>query len=95
MHIPLATVLTVSRWPEPIRLDSIRIPPSSIIGKVLVRIRPSPTHPSVNLDFEDETTFQIRVDGYNLVHSTYPQDKLSVKQTLCTVRSVPFGFHSN
>ncbi|EIM79179.1 uncharacterized protein STEHIDRAFT_106408 [Stereum hirsutum FP-91666 SS1] len=74
-HIPPTPSASPSKTPrkqqepEPIRLDSIGVPPASIIGKVLVRIRPSPTHPSVNLDFEDETTFQIRVDGYNPVHS--------------------------
>lgn len=70
---PFATPSKPSRRrqqePEPIRLDAIGVPPSSIIGKVLVSIRPSQTHPSVTLDFEDKTSYQIRVDGYNPIHS--------------------------
>ncbi|THH19953.1 hypothetical protein EW146_g1301 [Bondarzewia mesenterica] len=59
--------------PQPIRLEPIGVDPSSIIGKVLRHIRRSPAHPAVTLDFTDNTTYQIRVDGYDPVHRGVPK----------------------
>ena len=39
--------------------------PSDLIGRVLTSVKKSPNHPTLTLDFSDNTTFQILVDGYN------------------------------
>ncbi|KAI0305763.1 hypothetical protein B0F90DRAFT_1924125 [Multifurca ochricompacta] len=62
------------KQPEPRRLDSIGVDPDQIVGKVLVRIRRSPTHPAVTLHFADHTTYQVRVDGYDPIHRGIPKE---------------------
>lgn len=37
----------------------------TVVGKTLVSVRRSLTHPNVVLVFSDKSSFQIRVDGYN------------------------------
>ena len=59
--------------PVPIRLHPIGIDPTAIIGKVIKRIKPSPTHPAVTLDFDDDTTYQVRIDGYDPVYRGTPK----------------------
>ena len=39
--------------------------PGSLVGKTLVQVRRSPSHPSITLRFSDGSSYQIRVDGYN------------------------------
>ncbi|THU95404.1 hypothetical protein K435DRAFT_755941 [Dendrothele bispora CBS 962.96] len=51
--------------PPSLRLDHVGVDPSELIGKVLSRARRSPKHPVITLDFTDNTSFQILVDGYN------------------------------
>ncbi|KAK7472669.1 hypothetical protein VKT23_000782 [Stygiomarasmius scandens] len=51
--------------PQSLRLDHVGIDPSELIGKVLSRARRSPVHPVITLDFTDDTSFQILVDGYS------------------------------
>jgi len=50
-----------------VRLDPApdEVDPISLIGKTLIGVRRSPTHPNVVLLFSDKSSFQIRVDGYN------------------------------
>ncbi|KAA1476097.1 hypothetical protein DENSPDRAFT_756023, partial [Dentipellis sp. KUC8613] len=52
----------------------IGVDPARLVGKVLTRIRRSPVHPSVTLDFADHTTFQVRVDGYDPAHRGVPKE---------------------
>lgn len=42
-----------------------RIDPDQLIGKSLTRISRSSVHPTLTLDFDDHTTAQVLVDGYN------------------------------
>jgi len=58
---------TKRKQPIYIRLDPVPdgIDPRSLIGKTLINVRRSPTHPNVVLSFSDKSSFQIRVDGYN------------------------------
>ncbi|KAF5370618.1 hypothetical protein D9758_001894 [Tetrapyrgos nigripes] len=51
--------------PPSLRLDHVGIDPCELIGKVLKCARRSPVHPVITLDFTDNTSFQILVDGYN------------------------------
>jgi len=51
--------------PPPLRLKSVGVEPSVLVGKVLKHVRRSPVHPSLTLDFADNTSYQILVDGYN------------------------------
>lgn len=51
--------------PPPLRLKSVGIEPGVLVGKTLKHVRRSPTHPSLTLDFADQTSYQVRVDGYN------------------------------
>jgi len=62
------------RRPPPLRLTEIGIDPSSIIGKVLKRVSRSSIHPVLTLDFTDNTTFQILVDGYDPMHRGVPKE---------------------
>ncbi|KAI0320915.1 hypothetical protein OF83DRAFT_466371 [Amylostereum chailletii] len=61
------------RKPTPIRLQPIGVDPADIVGKVITRIRPSLTHPAVTLDFDDNSTYQVRVDGYDPVYRGIPK----------------------
>lgn len=47
--------------------------PSEMVGKVLKSIKVSKLHPTVTIHFEDRSSFQIRVDGYNPVHPGCPR----------------------
>lgn len=60
--------------PDSLRLQSIGIDPTELIGKVLTRIRRSSTHPNLTLDFADKTSYQIRVDGYDPIHRGVPKE---------------------
>jgi hypothetical protein len=51
-----------------------RIGPQTVIGKVSKRARRSSNHPSVTLEFSDNTVVQILVDSYNPVHRGIPKD---------------------
>ncbi|KAI9509727.1 hypothetical protein F5148DRAFT_1185452 [Russula earlei] len=55
-------------------IDSIGVDPDQIVGKILVRVRRSPTHPAVTLHFADNTAYQVRVDGYDPVHRGIPKE---------------------
>ncbi|KAJ7594016.1 hypothetical protein C8J56DRAFT_1043803 [Mycena floridula] len=55
--------------PAPLRTD-----PSEIIGRVLKRISRSPHHPVLTLDFTDQSTFQVLVDGYDPIHRGVPKE---------------------
>lgn len=50
-----------------LRLDHApdAIGPSALVGKTLVSVRRSLTHPNVVLQFSDKSSFQVKVDGYN------------------------------
>lgn len=54
--------------PVPLRLQSLGVDPSLLVGKVLRKLSRSSKHPTLTLDFSDNTTFQILVDGYDPVH---------------------------
>lgn len=62
-----------SKRPPPLHLDLNHlnlspdrpgVEPSSIQGKTLVNIRRSASHPCLTLHFDDESSYQILVDGY-------------------------------
>ncbi|EIW83135.1 hypothetical protein CONPUDRAFT_143137 [Coniophora puteana RWD-64-598 SS2] len=59
--------------PVPRRLDSIGDDPSLLVGKVLTRLSRSANHPVLTLDFADDTSFQILVDGYDPMHPGLPK----------------------
>ncbi|TFK68663.1 hypothetical protein BDN72DRAFT_820883 [Pluteus cervinus] len=59
--------------PPSLRLDHLGIDPTDIVGKVLKRARRSPTHPALTLDFDDDTTVQVLVDGYDPHHPGIPK----------------------
>ncbi|KZT26715.1 hypothetical protein NEOLEDRAFT_1131714 [Neolentinus lepideus HHB14362 ss-1] len=72
---PSPTTPTKRRqMPQPLRLDSIGVDPSTLVGKTLTRIRRSQSHPALTLDFADNTSFQILVDGYDPVHKGIPKE---------------------
>ncbi|EIN11849.1 hypothetical protein PUNSTDRAFT_99128 [Punctularia strigosozonata HHB-11173 SS5] len=60
--------------PDTLRLQPLGIDPSELVGKVLTRVRRSPNHPNLTLDFADKTSYQIRVDGYDPVHRGVPKE---------------------
>ncbi|KAG2150522.1 hypothetical protein DEU56DRAFT_780486 [Suillus clintonianus] len=62
------------RRPVPLRLQGIGVDPSLLVGKVLRRLSRSSKHPTLTLDFSDNTTFQILVDGYDPVHRGLPKE---------------------
>lgn len=51
--------------PPPLPLDSLGVEPNVLVGKVLTKVHRSPTHPNITLDFADNTSYQILVDGYS------------------------------
>ncbi|KAG1716413.1 hypothetical protein ID866_765 [Astraeus odoratus] len=61
------------RRPVPLRLQSIGIDPSVLVGKMLIRISRSPKHPCMQLHFADDTSYQILVDGYDPIHRGLPK----------------------
>ncbi|KAI0785621.1 hypothetical protein C8Q75DRAFT_882321 [Abortiporus biennis] len=86
LHSPVATTPNSATFPhnahcsaqkkrlqESLRLNPIGIHPSEMIGKVLKRISRSDKHPTVTLYFTDNTSFQIRVDGYNPMYPGLPK----------------------
>ena len=90
---PSAIAVTPKRsrkQPGSLRPDSIGVDPDQIVGKVLVRIRRSPTHPAVTLHFADNTTYQIRVDGYDPVHRGIPKE-LEMNSVLLPLFKPPGG----
>lgn len=64
-----------SPWTKGDLLDTTTrgISPCELIGKVLIRLQRSPNHPAITLYFEDESVYQIRVDGYNPQHPGLPK----------------------
>ncbi|KAI9442215.1 hypothetical protein H4582DRAFT_1264256 [Lactarius indigo] len=78
------------KQPESLRLDSIGVDPDQIVGKVLIRIRRSPTHPAVTLHFADNTIYQVRVDGYDPVHRGIPKE-LEMNSVLVPLFKPPGG----
>ncbi|TFK54194.1 hypothetical protein OE88DRAFT_1675676 [Heliocybe sulcata] len=72
---PSPTTPTKPRqMPQPLRLNSIGLDPSILVGKTLTTIRRSPSHPALTLHFSDNTSFQILVDGYDPVHKGVPKE---------------------
>ncbi|KAH0827538.1 hypothetical protein J3R83DRAFT_4257 [Lanmaoa asiatica] len=78
------------RRPVPLRLDSVGIDPSILVGKVLTKIRRSSRHPSMQLCFSDDTTYQILVDGYDPIHRGLPKD-LEMDPTLASLLDAADG----
>ncbi|RDB24762.1 hypothetical protein Hypma_007693 [Hypsizygus marmoreus] len=66
------TIPAHSRRPLP--PDYIGADPYDIIGKVLRSARRSSTHPSLTLNFADNTSFQILIDGYDPAHPGVPKE---------------------
>ncbi|KIK67185.1 hypothetical protein GYMLUDRAFT_37247 [Collybiopsis luxurians FD-317 M1] len=66
-HLSSASSPTRKRpRPPPLaRRDPIGIDPDQLIGKKLIRISRSSSHPALTLDFNDYTTAQVLVDGYD------------------------------
>ncbi|TFY74155.1 hypothetical protein EWM64_g9857 [Hericium alpestre] len=64
----------VRKQPHQIRLQPIGVDPNCIVGKVLTCVRRSPIHPSISLDFADDTTYQLRVDGYSPTYPGIPRE---------------------
>lgn len=73
-----------------LRLDSIGVDPDQIVGKVLIHIRRSPTHPAVTLHFADKTVYQVRVDGYDPLHRGIPKE-LEMNSVLLPLFRPPGG----
>ena len=60
------------RHREALRLESIGVDPSILIGKVLKRVSRSRIHPCLTLEFSDNTTYRVLVDGYDTKHRGVP-----------------------
>ena len=76
-----SSVTTDSTRPLPTRrkqggmgIGPLGVSPSEIVGKVLKRISRSSTHPTVTFYFTDNTTYQVRVDGYNPMYPGIPKE---------------------
>ncbi|KAL0956368.1 hypothetical protein HGRIS_002516 [Hohenbuehelia grisea] len=65
---------TLRQRPPPLRLDHLGDDPNVIVGKVLKGVKYSPVHPVITLDFTDDSTFQIRVDGYDPQYPGIPKN---------------------
>ncbi|KAG1734702.1 uncharacterized protein EDB91DRAFT_583413 [Suillus paluster] len=78
------------RRPVPLRLNSIGVDPSLLVGKVLMKLSRSSKHPTLTLDFSDNTTFQVLVDGYDPVHRGLPKE-LEMDSSLEQLLSTPTG----
>jgi hypothetical protein len=90
LSTPPATPKKWRKQPGSLRLDSISVDPNQIVGKVLVRILKSPIHPAVTLHFSDNTTYQIRVDGYDPFHRGIPKE-LETNSVLTPLFKPPGG----
>ena len=64
----LSSTLLQTHGPEPIGIS-----PCDMTGKMLRSIRPSESHPALTLQFSDNTTYQVRVDGYNPSYPGLPK----------------------
>ncbi|KAF8502299.1 hypothetical protein F5888DRAFT_1184685 [Russula emetica] len=78
------------KQPGCLRLDSIGVDPDLIVGKVLIHIRRSPTHPAVTLHFADKTVYQVRIDGYDPIHRGIPKE-LEMNSVLLPLFRPPGG----
>ena len=90
LSTPPATPEKQRKQPESLRLNSIGVDPDQIVGKVLIRIRRSLTHPAVTLHFADNTIYQVRVDGYDPVHRGIPKE-LEMNSVLVPLFKPPGG----
>jgi len=86
----LSVLSTPRRSREQPRPDSIGVNPDQIVGKVLVYIRRSPAHPAVTLHFADNTTYQVRVYGYDPIHRGIPKE-LETNSVLLPLFKPPAG----
>jgi hypothetical protein len=66
----------------PLRLSSLGVSPRDLIGKVLTRVRKSPIHPSLTLEFSDHSTYQILVDSYDPAYPGVPKRLTTNMNTL-------------
>ncbi|KII92160.1 hypothetical protein PLICRDRAFT_463139 [Plicaturopsis crispa FD-325 SS-3] len=78
------------RRPAALRLNSIGVDPDEVIGKTLTRVRRSAKHPTLTLDFSDNTTFQVLIDGYDPTHPGVPKE-LEMDSWLDPVFNPPSG----
>ncbi|KAH7929893.1 hypothetical protein BV22DRAFT_1001960 [Leucogyrophana mollusca] len=78
------------RRPVPLRLHSIGVDPHLLVGKVLTRLSRSPKHPALTLDFADNTTFQVLIDGYDPIHPGLPK-QLEMDPSLEALLHTPSG----
>ncbi|KAJ8587160.1 hypothetical protein M405DRAFT_822055 [Rhizopogon salebrosus TDB-379] len=69
---------------------STGVDPGLLVGKVLTRLSRSRKHPTLTLDFSDNTTFQVLVDGYDPVHRGLPKE-LEMDSSLEQLLSTPTG----
>ena len=90
LSTPPATPEKQRKQPESLRLESIGVDPDQIVGKVLIRIRRSLTHPAVTLHFADNTIYQVRVDGYDPIHRGIPKE-LEMNSVLVPLFKPPGG----
>lgn len=90
LSTPPATPEKQRKQLESLRVDSIGVDPDQIVGKVLIRIRRSLTHPAVTLHFADNTIYQVRVDGYDPVHRGIPKE-LEMNSVLVPLFKPPGG----
>ncbi|OAX41070.1 hypothetical protein K503DRAFT_736344 [Rhizopogon vinicolor AM-OR11-026] len=79
-----------SKSRRPLRPRSIGVDPSLLVGKVLMRLSRSLKHPTLTLDFSDNTTFQVLVDGYDPVHRGLPKE-LEMDSSLEQLLGTPTG----
>ncbi|KAI0081247.1 hypothetical protein K474DRAFT_1635942 [Panus rudis PR-1116 ss-1] len=52
---------------------ALGLSPSVLVGRVLKRVSRSSTHPVITLYFTDNTTYQVRVDGYDPMYPGLPK----------------------
>ncbi|GLB37629.1 hypothetical protein LshimejAT787_0406800 [Lyophyllum shimeji] len=71
---PAHTVLAPVHARRPLPPNYIGADPYDMVGKVLRRVRRSSRHPSVTLEFSDNTSFQILVDGYDPMYPGVPKE---------------------
>ncbi|KAJ8509057.1 hypothetical protein ONZ45_g8725 [Pleurotus djamor] len=64
--------------------------PSALVGKVLRSVKRSPKHPVITMDFTDNTSYQIRIDGYDPQHPGVPKE-LEMDDTFFDLLNLPNG----